>query len=160
MDIFTVSLFGHREIDDLLDMEKRLAPFVKHLLRKKCYVSFIIGRSGEFDEYAASVIKRVRKEVGTENSDITLVLPYEVADLEYYEKYYDDILIPESLHGSHPKFAITARNRWMVEHSDIVLAYVKRECGGAYAAVKYALKLEKEVFNLCNRESIEFGEFI
>ena len=160
MDIFTVSLFGHREIDDLLDMEKRLAPFVKYLLRTKNYVSFIIGRNGEFDEYAASVVKRVRKEVGAENSEINLILPYEVADLAYYENYYDGILIPESLQGVHHKFVITARNRWMIEQSDIVLVYVNREYGGAYAAMKYAQKSDKEVVNLCEREAIEFYELI
>ena len=90
MDIFTVSLFGHREIDCLMGLEKRLFPIVRGLIQTKPYVSFLIGRNGEFDEYAASVIKRVQKEVGKDNSDITLILPYKVAALEYYEKYYDD----------------------------------------------------------------------
>lgn len=30
-----------------------------------------------------------------------------------------------------PKFAISKRNRWMIEHSDIVVTYVKYHFGGA-----------------------------
>ena len=56
-------------------------------MQTKPYVSFLIGRNGEFDEDAASVIKHAQKELGKENNDITLVLPYAVARLAYYEKY-------------------------------------------------------------------------
>lgn len=34
--------------------------------------------------------------------------------------------------------AIPARNRWMVDRSDMVIGYVIRQTGGAYAAVQYA----------------------
>lgn len=67
--------------------------------------------------------------------------------MEYYEKYYDNIIIPESVDGVYHKYAITAKNRWMVERSDLVLAYVHHR-GGAYSAVKYAERLNKKVINL------------
>ena len=76
MNIYTVSLFGHREIESLRELENRLVPIITELLRTKIYVSFLIGRNGEFDEFAASVIKSVRKRLGIENCDLTLVLPY------------------------------------------------------------------------------------
>ena len=148
MDIFTVSLFGHREINDLRRLRDCLASIIKELIQAEPYVSFLIGRNGEFDEYAASVIKHTQKEVGKENNDITLVLPYTVADIEYYEKYYDSVIIPESLYGAHPKFAITLKNRWMIERSDLVIIYAERESGGAYAAMKYAKKLNKKIINI------------
>lgn len=88
-----------------------------------------------------------------ENNDITLVLPYMVADLEYYEKYYDSIIIPESVYGVHPKSAITLKNRWMIEQSDLVIVYVARKKGGAYTAMKYAEKLNKNVINICKKET-------
>ena len=150
MNNFVVSLFGHREIDDLFKLDKLLMPVIKELIRTKPYVSFRIGRSGEFDEYAASVIKLLQKAVGKENNDITLVLPYSVANIEYYGNYYDDIIIPERLFGVHSKAAITRRNRWMVESSDLVIVYVERKNGGAYAAMKYAKRLKKKVINLCH----------
>ena len=150
MKIFIVSLFGHREIDDLFKLEKLLFPVIKGLIQTKTYVSFFVGRNGEFDEYAASVIKRAQKAVGKENNEITLVLPYSVASIEYYGNYYDDIIIPGSLSGVHSKAAITKKNRWMVEMSDLVIVYVARNKGGAYKAMKYAKKLNKNVINLCD----------
>lgn len=148
MNIFTVSLFGHRKIDNLIRLEDQLTSLIRKLIQTNSYVAFLIGRNGEFDEYAASVIKHVQKAVGKESSDISLVLPYEVAKLEYYKKYYDNIIIPESVSGAHPKFAITLKNRWMIEQSDLVIAYVEHSHGGAYTAMKYAEKLSKKIIVL------------
>lgn len=152
MQIYTVCFFGHRELYDLQRVEEKLIPIVKELIQTKPYVAFLVGRNGEFDEYAASVIKRLQKETARENSELTLVLPYSVADIEYYQKYYDSVIIPECLSRVHPKTAITARNRWMVEQSELVVVNVRRDSGGAYAAMKYAEKLNREVINLCGVE--------
>ena len=149
MDVFTVSLFGHRKIDDIQQLDLQLSSIVKELIKTKSYVAFLIGRNGEFDEYAASIIKRIQKEVESANSDITLVLPYKVAKLEFYEKYYDSIVIPDNVCYAHPKSAITLKNRWMIEQSDLVIVYIERDNGGAYTAMKYAEKLNKKIINLC-----------
>lgn len=146
--IFTVSLFGHRKIENLRQINDSLAPIVKDLIEKNDSISFLIGRNGEFDEYAASILKRVQKETESDTCDIILVLPYRVANLEYYEKYYDSIVLPEKVHGAHPKIAITLKNRWMVEQSDLVIVYVEHNKGGAYTAMTYAQKQGKHVLNL------------
>ena len=151
MNIFTVSLFGHREIHDLRQLGDQLYPIIKELIQTKPYIAFLIGRKGEFDEYAASLIKAAQKEIGKENNDITLVLPYTVANLSYYEKYYDRILIPEIMHKTHPKSAITLKNRWMSAQSDLVIVYVEYGKGGAYTAMKHAEKFGKKVIRLCTR---------
>ena len=148
MECFTVSLFGHRDLYNLSELEEVLLPILRDLMKKKPYVNFLIGRNGNFDIFAASAIKRVQKEMGCERSELTLVLPYGVADIEYYSDYYDAITIPEGLFGAHPKSAIKLRNRWMVEASDLVLVCVERERGGAYEAMKYAAKLHKSLILL------------
>ena len=79
------------------------------------------------------------------------MLPYHVADIEYYHKYYDSIIIPECVSGVYPKSAITARNRWIVEESELVIVNVERNNGGAYTAMKYAEKLNKKIINLCGK---------
>ncbi|MBO5907835.1 MAG: hypothetical protein J6Q85_06775 [Clostridia bacterium] len=153
MDIYTVALFGHREISDLRGLEEAMTPVIEEVISNHSYVSFLIGRNGEFDEYAASVIKRVRRTKGEKTTDITLVLPYSVADIKYYESYYDSVIIPESLFSAHPKAKIELRNRYMVETADFVIAYVERNVGGAYRALKYAKKLKKQTVNLKNVEN-------
>ena len=148
MDIYTVSLFGHRKIADFRDLENKMIPIIKNLLEKRQYVSFLIGRNGEFDEHIASIIKIIQKEYRNDNSDISLVLPYTVSAVKYYERYYDSIIIAENTYGAHPKSAITLKNRWMVEKSDLVLCYVSKDEGGAYTAMKYAERLGKSIINV------------
>ena len=147
-EIYRVAFFGHRRIDRLGEIEERLVPILKELILTKEYVEFYIGRNGEFDEFVASVIKRVQKQTDKQNSVLILTLPYAVKDIEYYADYYDEIVIPDTIGKAHPKGAITLRNRWMADTADLVIAYIEREEGGAYAAVKYADKNNKNVINL------------
>ena len=149
-DMYTVSFFGHRQIDDLRDVDRALIPILDGIFSRESHTVFLIGRNGEFDEYAASVIKRARRDFEAVINDLTLVLPYDVADIEYYENYYDGIVIPEELHGVHPKAAIRQRNRWMIERSDLVIVCVTRARGGAYDAMNYANSLGKNVVNIAH----------
>ena len=148
MDICRVAFFGHRRIDRLGEIEEKLVPILKELILTKEYVEFYIGRNGEFDEFVASVIKRVQKQLDRGNSVLILTLPYTVKDIEYYANYYDEVIIPDAIGKAHPKGAITLRNKWMVENSDLVIRYIEHEEGGAYVAVKYAGKLNKKIFCL------------
>jgi len=52
------------------------------------------------------------------------------------------------LHKAHPKAAITLRNKWIIDNSELVLVYTERKEGGAYRAMKYAESLNKTVVNL------------
>ena len=79
---------------------------------------------------------------------MTLILPYTVKDIDYYEKYYDDIIIPDRVTNAYPKFAITMRNEWMVDECDLVVGCIQHNSGGAYKAVKYAKKSGREVINI------------
>ena len=157
-EIFRVAFFGHRYIDNLRKIEERLTPILKDLVWKKQFVELYIGRNGEFDEFTASVIKRVQKDTDLSNTALILVLPYNSAKIEDYEKYYDEITIPESVWGLHPKGAIKKKNEWMVEQADLVIGYVEREEGGAYTALKYAKKLNKEIINIAVEEETEEDE--
>ena len=80
-------------------------------------------------------------------SELVLVLPYKVAQIEYYGEYYDGIIIPDVVSGAHPKAAITLRNRYMIDASDMVICFVENQ-GGAYSAIKYAKEKEKKIINL------------
>lgn len=123
-EIYRVSMIGHRVVEDY-SVEERLHELFWELLRTKEYVEFYLGRNGDFDILAASVIKRLHKNYRDDNSAMILVLPYPVKDYEYYKDYYDEIIIPDELHGVHPKAAITERNRWMVANTDVLIAYIR-----------------------------------
>ena len=150
MDIYRVALIGHRVINDMRRVENALDPLIRKLIREKEFVEFYIGRNGDFDIFAASVIKRAKREMDYGNSALSLVLPYPVKDIEYFEAYYDDIILPIDP-KMHFKAAITERNRWMVDHCDLLIAFVENDHGGAYDTVKYAEKKGLPIKNLaCN----------
>lgn len=149
---YRVVLFGHRYFDGHRVLDDKLYELLKDLIRTKPFVEIYMGRKGEFDLYAATVVKRVQNEMGKDNNDFICVLPYPEKDIEYYEEYYDSVVIPECIGKTHPKGAITKCNRWMVEQCDLFIGYIEREEGGAYTAMKYAKKLEKKIVNLHDAE--------
>lgn len=146
-EIYRVSMIGHRVVEDY-GIEEKLHELFRELLRTKEYVEFYLGRNGDFDILAASVIKRLQKNYRNDNSALILVLPYPVKDYEYYEKYYDEIIIPKELYGTHPKAAITERNRWMVTNTDVLVAYIRKESGGVASCVHKAETLDRKIIKI------------
>ena len=146
-EIYRVSMIGHRVIEDY-GVEEKLYELFRELLRTKEYVEFYLGRNGDFDILAASVIKRLQKNYRDDNSMMILVLPYPVKDYADYEDYYDEIVIPDKLYGVHPKAAITERNRWMVANTDVLVAYIRKESGGAASCVHMAEALDRKIIKI------------
>ena len=146
LDIYTVSFFGHREISNDYALEEKIEKLVKTLLNEKEYVDFLVGRHGEFDILVSSVIKRVRKNYRSDNSSLTLYLPYESAEYrngkEYFTEYFDSI---EIFDGFHFKSAIYECNKIMVDKSDLSVFFIERETGGAYKVYSYAMKNNRNV---------------
>ena len=136
MDIYTVSFFGHREIENSLEVERKLEAKISELIHTKQYVKFLVGREGEFDILAASVVKRVKKQMDYGNCSLIWVLPYMKAEFRDNEKeyldYYDDVEICDQSAKAHYKSAMQIRNRAMVNRSDLVICCIQRKSGGAY----------------------------
>lgn len=144
MEIFTVSFFGHRRLDDPLTIERKLDELVCKLLQTKPYVEFLVGRDGDFDQLVSSVIRRAKRAVRSDNSSHVWVMPYATAEYlschEDYEAYYDEIEICEAAAGSHFKAAFQIRNHYMVDRSDLIVFCLERSSGGAYQTFQYARK--------------------
>ena len=81
-EIYRVSMIGHRVIEDY-SVEEKLYELFRELLRTKEYVEFYLGRNGDFDILAASVIKRLQENYRNDNSALILVLPYLVSESPY-----------------------------------------------------------------------------
>ncbi len=127
---------------------------IRRILMEDPYADFIVGRNGEFDWLAAASVRRVRKNIENVDCRLMLLLPYltveHAQNQEAYEKYYDLIRVCGKSSRAHPKSAIGVRNREMVDEVSLVICYVERPCGGAYAAMRYALHKEKTVINLAD----------
>ena len=147
-EIYKVSFIGHRIVDDFYFVEEQLDRIIGELIKNKEYVECYVCRNGDFDTMVASSIKRCQNRFGKENNSLILVLPYTVADMEYFEDFYDEIWIPDELHGVHYKNAITKRNEWFVANSNLLIAYVLRDQGGAATCLKKARQSSIDVLNI------------
>ena len=154
MDTFTVSFFGHRYMDNLFPTEKALEELISFLLQSKEYVEFLVGRNGDFDQLASSVIRKCKREILDTNSAHVWVMPYPTADFrnneEAYREYYDEIEIYDA-GNCHYKAAFQARNRNMVDRSHLAVFCVERNEGGAYQVMRYAIRQGKPYINLADR---------
>jgi len=159
LDTYTVSFFGHRQIEDALRLEKALEEIICRLLREKEYVEFLVGRDGDFDQLVSSTVKRCKRKIGEYNSALVWVLPYPTAEYlnneEAFHSYYDEIEICEASASAHFKAAIQIRNRAMVDRSHLVVFFVERKHGGAYQTLQYAKKKDIPIVNLRESERNE-----
>ena len=158
MNTFTVSFFGHRHLSNPIATERALEKIIRELLHRPEYVEFIVGRDGDFDLLAASIIKRYQRAINEDNSALIWVLPYATADFrdneEAYQSYYDEIEICETSAGKHYKAAFQTRNRSIVDRSDLVIFCIERTQGGAYQTMRYAQKQGKRYINITDIEDM------
>lgn len=156
MNIFTVSFFGHRQIDNPFAVEERLKEVIRELLLTKEYLEFLVGRDGEFDHLVASTVRRCKRAIRDDNSALILVLPYATAEYrnntDSFHEYYDEIEICASSSEKYFKAAHQVRNRSMVDRSDLVIFCIEHCSGGAYQTMKYDARNEVKLINLSEQK--------
>lgn len=73
MNLFAVSFFGHREVDDPFVIEQQLEAIIRELLHTKEYVEFLVGRDGEFDQLVSSTVRRCKRTIRDDNCFLAVV---------------------------------------------------------------------------------------
>lgn len=137
----TVTFCGHRDTPDTPELRSWLSESVERLIREGAD-TFYLGGYGEFDRIAASVVWGLKKKYPQIES--VLVLAY--LGRKVNAEYYDRTMYPE-IEGGPKRFAITKRNRWLVDNSDVLIADVILDTGGAAATRRYAVRRKKRVIN-------------
>ncbi len=136
--------FGHREVCD--DITVPLETAIFSAIKEGCDV-FLTGAMGQFDNLFSSAVRKAKETYP--KIKLICVRPYYSNSFNLNNNaVYDDIIIPHELANVHPKAAIRPRNRWIVDNSDIVITYTRRETGGAYEAKRYAYEKEKIIVEL------------
>ena len=92
--------------------------------------TFWVGGYGAFDSYAAGCVRRLKKEYPQISLD--LILAYLPIGKHALADAYDSTIYPEGLELVPQRFAISKRNRWIVDNCDMIIAYVRSTYGGAY----------------------------
>ena len=138
----TVSFFGHKHISEQEKIAADLEIALRNLISEGA-VTFLLGGYGDFDLLAALVVLRLKKEFPQIRS--TIVLPY--LNRSFDTNLYDESIYPP-LENVPPRFAILRRNKWMVDHSDVIVSYVRHQMGGADTALRYAERKKKKILYL------------
>lgn len=141
--------FGHRDIFQNID--DKIYECVNKAIETGCTL-FYTGAMGDFDKLFSSSVRKAKCLHKDIDIKLICVKPYLTKELnkekEYYYSLYDDIIIPTELADIHYKSVITKRNEWIVDNSDIIIAYTVREYGGAFTAIKYAEKKNKLILKI------------
>lgn len=139
--------FGHRIVFE--NISDKLDEAIESAIQQGCEI-FYTGAMGDFDSLFFSAVRRAKKTYPY--IKLICVKPYFTNDIntnrDYYTALYDDIIIPDELAGIHYKAAIKARNRWMIDNSNIVIIHTIRNYGGAYEALNYAKRNQIIIFTI------------
>jgi len=132
------TFIGHQDLENS-DVQEWLFQQITQLIEQGTH-TFYFGGYGKFDIMAAKVVKNLKMQLP--DIQLVLVLPY--LDKKWDTDLYDESLYP--LIEKVPKrLAILKRNKWMIDASDIVIAYVIRNRGGAFTSLKFARRRKKVV---------------
>lgn len=144
-----VTFCGHRDFSREDEYERKILD----LLTEKVGDSpadFYLGDYGTFDSFAYKCCRKYKKT--HPNVMLFLVTPYITIEyqrnvLERKKIMYDGIIYPE-IEDKPLKFAISYRNKWMVDKADYVICGISRFYGGAYKTYLYAKQKKKVIFNI------------
>lgn len=141
--------FGHADTPQSVRpvLERTLADLIENYNA----TTFYIGTRGSFDRMALSVTRSLcRRYPGI---DYRVVLPYLNTPTACDALH---TVYPAELEHVPAKFAISHCNRWMVRHTDLVIAYVIGTAGGAAQSIRYARSLHKPIINLANDPALSY----
>lgn len=142
-----VTFCGHGNIPsaDKEKIKSVLRNTIENLIASQGTTEFLLGGYGDFDGMSARTVRELKDKYPHITS--TLVIPY--IDRDYNTELYDGSVFPP-IESVPKRFAISKRNEWMVQSSDIVIAYVKYSWGGASKTLDFARRKKKVIFNIAD----------
>ena len=142
---------GHRELDKSFSLEKLEKKVLN--LAEKGVINFFCGMAKGFDLCAAEAVLKI-KEI-YKNVKLVACIPFYGQEKNYTQedkKRYVEILkkcdLKITLSQNFYKGCSLARDRYMADNADMIVAYLKKQTGGTAYTVNYFRKKypEKEVF--------------
>ena len=138
----TATFFGHK--DTPKEIEPTLRSTLIDLIENKNVNVFYVGNNGNFD----TMVRRQLEDLShTYPVTYSVVLAYLPTEKNKYNNLTNTIY-PEGLETFSKRFAISRRNKWMIQQSDIVVTYVTHSFGGAAQFKDVAKRMNKLTIEL------------
>jgi uncharacterized phage-like protein YoqJ len=143
----TACFTGHRILDNNFN-NKEVKKVILEAINKG-YDTFLLGLALGFDTACFNVLEELKKQY---NISIIGCIPcpeqpinFTVEEREKYYKMVENCTETVILSEKYTNYCMQKRNRYMVDNSSLVIAYLKRNFGGTYFTVNYAKKLDIEI---------------
>ena len=130
---------GHRDVPD--DLVLKLKEAIEHHIVYYGVREFVVGKYGKFDSMAAQAVRKAKES--HKGIRLTLLLPY-YNSTAAMPTGYDDSLYPEGMERVPKRVAIVQANRYMIEHSNYIIAYANGRIGNTRSLMEYAKKQESK----------------
>ena len=138
----TATFFGHK--DTPKETEPTLRTTLVDLIENHGATEFYVGNNGNFDTMVRRQIEDLSQTYLITYSVVLAYIPTKKSEYDDYTK----IILPEGIETAPKRFAISYRNKWMVEQADIVVTYVTHSFGGAAQFKELAERQGKTVIEL------------
>ena len=136
------TFFGHK--DTPKETEPTLRSTLIDLIENKNVNVFYVGNNGNFDTMVHRQLEDLSQTYPITYSVVLAYLPTEKNKCDNLT----NTIYPEGLETVPKRFAISWRNKWMIQQSDVVVTYVTHNFGGAAQFKEMAQKLRTAVINL------------
>lgn len=136
------TFFGHRDTPDIV--KPLLREVLLDLIEDHGVKQFYVGNQGNFDAMVCCLLAEFERSHGIQYDVVLAYLPRKSDP--FFEAYYT--ILPEGIETVPPRFSIDYRNKWLIDHSDIVVTYVTHVTGGAAKYKAIAIKQQKAVIEL------------
>ena len=131
----TCFIIGHREASE--ELFPVLTEVVERHIIEYNVTDFVVGQYGNFDKLAAKAVRVVKKRHPTVT--LTLLLPYHPYDRPIpVPKGFDRTYYPPGMETVPKRAAIVQANRYMVDNSTHLIAYVWHPGSNARNLLEYA----------------------
>ena len=116
-----------------------LAQEVERHITEHGVTEFVVGHYGGFDRLAASAVREAKKR--HPEITLTLLLPYHPHDQFIpVPEGFDGTFYPPGMETVPKRAAIVRANRYMLEHSSCLIAYVSHPSSGSREVLEAALR--------------------
>ena len=139
------TFFGHKDTPQKIEPILRAA--IINLIENENVTLFYVGNNGNFDSMVRRTLKSLKSSYSYIRYAVILAYMPQNRNQESHNDYSDTIF-PDEFENVLPKYAITERNKWMLNRSDYVVSYITHTWGGAAQFKKLAEKKGKIVINL------------
>ena len=144
----TCVFFGDRQPNEA-DYESLLQA-IRYAIEEEHIQNFYVGDRGFFAGAVSYALRSLKEEYPDITYSIILYTPLEDELFVYSPELREYGFFPEELRSVPFAYAIGYRDRWMVEHADMVICYLYSGYGGEASAVCAAENRRLKILYLAN----------